>query len=643
MRFGTSTSTRSDSALPWAIEARQADAVGGLRRRVDDRRLQHAVVGLDGVHRVLGAGAADHEELVASGGLDGRQHADTLVVVVVPDGVDLRGRRQQLRGRCLAALHGEVRGDAVADLEAAVTERVGEAARAVLRERQRVDAGDLGDDGVGVVAELLADVGAGADAHAVVVTEDGGARGEGARELAVDVDDRDAGLHRLDRDLGERGAVGRQQHDGVDAVVDEGLDLADLQVGVVRALRDDQLDVRVLRRLGDGRRVDRAEPAVVGGGAREADGDGVAGLVVVRVVGGAGVTAATARRAAGDQTGDRQCAGGDEQTLANCEHVLPPWWGSRDRVFPGCVNVPQCVDVDAVRTAAQERAARSSVRADFGHGIRSSSQTGNFFSLVVISGRMLSSPYGQRRFCGVISACTGHQEPLLTMRGITKSFAGVPALRGVDLEVLPRRSALRARPERRGQVHADQDPRPAPTSPTAARSSGRASPSPSRRPTAALELGIATMYQELDVVDGLTIAENIFLGHELSTGGVLHTGAANRLDPRAARPARPRRPRPVRARSDRSSPRTSRSSAWRARCRATQAHHHGRAERRARLRRGQEPVPRRRGADLAGHRGHLHLPPARGDPPDRRPHHGHQGRQQHGERPPRRRHPDRPS
>lgn len=38
-------------------------------------------------------------------------------------------------------------------------------------------------------------------------------------------------------------------------------------------------------------------------------------------------------------------------------------------------------------------------------------------------------------------------------------------------------------------------------------------------PQAALALGIATMYQELDVVDGLTIAENIFLGHELARGG----------------------------------------------------------------------------------------------------------------------------
>jgi ribose transport system ATP-binding protein len=47
-------------------------------------------------------------------------------------------------------------------------------------------------------------------------------------------------------------------------------------------------------------------------------------------------------------------------------------------------------------------------------------------------------------------------------------------------------------------------------------------------PVAALTLGIATMYQELDVVDGLTITENIFLGHEQATGGVLRVSKANR-------------------------------------------------------------------------------------------------------------------
>ena len=190
------------------------------------------------------AGAADHEELVAAGGVDRREDADALVVVVVPDARRSAGwPTSSWDAAASPPGDGEVGGDAGRDLEAAVLERVGEALRAVLRQRQRVDAGDLGDDGVGVVAELLADVGAGADAHAVVVAEDRGACGERAGELAVDVDDRDAGLHRLDRGLGQRGAVGRQQHDRVDALVDEGLDGGDLRDRVVRALGDLQLDI----------------------------------------------------------------------------------------------------------------------------------------------------------------------------------------------------------------------------------------------------------------------------------------------------------------------------------------------------------------------------------------------------------------
>src|SRR5690554_258805 len=53
-------------------EARERDAVDGLRRRVDDRRLDDAVVGLDAIHHVDASGAADHEELTAARGLDRR-------------------------------------------------------------------------------------------------------------------------------------------------------------------------------------------------------------------------------------------------------------------------------------------------------------------------------------------------------------------------------------------------------------------------------------------------------------------------------------------------------------------------------------------------------------------------------------------
>ncbi|WP_106814745.1 sugar ABC transporter ATP-binding protein [Microbacterium timonense] len=101
---------------------------------------------------------------------------------------------------------------------------------------------------------------------------------------------------------------------------------------------------------------------------------------------------------------------------------------------------------------------------------------------------------------------------------MTKTFAGVQALRGVDLEVLP------------GEVHCILGQNGAGKStliktlagvhrPDEGVISWQGEPVEIPTPQAAIELGIATMYQELDVVDGLTIAENIFLGHELSRGG----------------------------------------------------------------------------------------------------------------------------
>lgn len=116
---------------------------------------------------------------------------------------------------------------------------------------------------------------------------------------------------------------------------------------------------------------------------------------------------------------------------------------------------------------------------------------------------------------------------LLSMRAITKSFSGVIALRGVDLDVLP------------GEVHCILGQNGAGKSTLIKILSGAYQPDGGEirwqdevttipNPVAALDMGIATMYQELDVVDGLTIAENIFLGHENSTAGVLHTGSANR-------------------------------------------------------------------------------------------------------------------
>src|SRR5699024_496407 len=81
--------------------------VGGLARGVDHGRLDDAVAVLDMPHHVGRTRTADHEELVAAGVVDGREHSHALIVVVVPDRIDLRCRLQQVRGRRLAALHGE--------------------------------------------------------------------------------------------------------------------------------------------------------------------------------------------------------------------------------------------------------------------------------------------------------------------------------------------------------------------------------------------------------------------------------------------------------------------------------------------------------------------------------------------------------
>ncbi len=114
-----------------------------------------------------------------------------------------------------------------------------------------------------------------------------------------------------------------------------------------------------------------------------------------------------------------------------------------------------------------------------------------------------------------------HEATLLEVVGLKKSFAGVQALKGVNLNI------------RAGEVHCVLGQNGAGKSTLIKILSGAYTPDEGEltwqgetvsitSPTNALQLGIATMYQELDVVDGLTIAENIFLGHETSTVGFLN-------------------------------------------------------------------------------------------------------------------------
>jgi ribose transport system ATP-binding protein len=116
------------------------------------------------------------------------------------------------------------------------------------------------------------------------------------------------------------------------------------------------------------------------------------------------------------------------------------------------------------------------------------------------------------------------RQPLLEVRGIVKQFPGVRALDGVDLDVEP------------GEVHCLLGQNGAGKStlikvlsgahqPDSGEIRWRGEPTRIADPTAALARGIATIYQELDLLPDMTVAENVFLGHERSRAGLEHRRA----------------------------------------------------------------------------------------------------------------------
>jgi ABC-type sugar transport system ATPase subunit len=110
--------------------------------------------------------------------------------------------------------------------------------------------------------------------------------------------------------------------------------------------------------------------------------------------------------------------------------------------------------------------------------------------------------------------------PLLEMRGIAKSFPGVQALRGVDLDV------------RAGEVLALLGENGAGKSTLIKVLAGAHRPDAGtiridgcevhiRQPVDAQRLGVAVIYQEFNLVPGLSARENIFLGQEQARAGFL--------------------------------------------------------------------------------------------------------------------------
>jgi ribose transport system ATP-binding protein len=118
--------------------------------------------------------------------------------------------------------------------------------------------------------------------------------------------------------------------------------------------------------------------------------------------------------------------------------------------------------------------------------------------------------------------------PLLQMTGIVKEFPGVLALGGVDLDV------------RAGEVHCLLGQNGAGKSTLIKVLSGvyqsdagtmawDGEETTLSSPAKAISQGIATIYQELDLVSHLDVAENIFLGHEVSRGGFSQRRRAHRM------------------------------------------------------------------------------------------------------------------
>lgn len=110
--------------------------------------------------------------------------------------------------------------------------------------------------------------------------------------------------------------------------------------------------------------------------------------------------------------------------------------------------------------------------------------------------------------------------PILEMRDITRRFGSFYALKGVDLSVWP------------GEVHALMGENGAGKSTLMKILAGAYTASSGeifidgqrytiKGPKEALAAGITLIYQEINLAPNLTVAENIFLGSEISRGGLV--------------------------------------------------------------------------------------------------------------------------
>ena len=102
---------------------------------------------------------------------------------------------------------------------------------------------------------------------------------------------------------------------------------------------------------------------------------------------------------------------------------------------------------------------------------------------------------------------------LISLKSVTKAYAGVPALRGVDLDITA------------GEIHALMGENGAGKSTLIKILAGVVAPDTAEiavegravaidSPATAYRLGLRFIHQELNIVPALSVAENIFLGRE---------------------------------------------------------------------------------------------------------------------------------
>ncbi len=130
--------------------------------------------------------------------------------------------------------------------------------------------------------------------------------------------------------------------------------------------------------------------------------------------------------------------------------------------------------------------------------------------------RSIKSSHG-REFVVGTPHVAGTRQPIVALRGVSKRFNSIQALDNVDFDIYPREVVAVVGDNAAGKsvlaktiagVH----------QPDTGEIYWDAAPTEIPSPSAAFEMGVATVFQELALCDNLSIVQNLFLGREIRDG-----------------------------------------------------------------------------------------------------------------------------